>query len=100
MTLRTATTGGVTVHAGTAGELAAVAEEYAGGARGRPHGYPDLFRHAAELLRTGRYPAVDLGAVRFYRDKPSGEPFKGPYAPAPDEAWEQRQRQGDALMRR
>lgn len=92
MTLRTARTGSVTVHAGSASELAAVADEYAANARTRPHGYhSDLFQRAAELLRTGHYPAVDLGAVRFYRDKLSGEPFKGPYAPRPDPIWAARQ---------
>lgn len=92
MTLRTATTGGITVHAGTAGELATVADEYAASTRPRPHGYhSDLFQRAAELLRTGHYPAVNLGAVRFYRDKASGEPFKGPYAPGPDPIWAARQ---------
>lgn len=88
MTLRTDRS----VHAGTAAELAAVAEEYASGDRACPPGYrPDLFRRAAALLRTGHYPAVDLGAVRFYRDREDGEPFKGPLAPKPDETWEQQQ---------
>ena len=90
-----------TIYAGTCEELATVADEYARGVRVRPRGYgPDLFQRAAEMLRTGRYPAIDLGAVRFYRDRTNGEPFRGPYAPGPDEAWEQRQQSLGTLLRR
>lgn len=101
MTARVNHAGGHTVYAGTAEELATIADEYAGGVRHQLHGCtPDLFRRVAAMLRTGQYPALDLGSVRFYRDKPSGEPFKGPYAPNPDEAWEQRQEQLNVLLRR
>ena len=88
------------VYAGTAAELAAVAEEYAIGVRRLPQGYhPELLQRTAALLRTGRYPSINLGAVRFYRDRPSGEPYRGPYAPRPDEAWARQQRSLGSLMR-
>lgn len=100
MTARVNRVGGHTVHAGTAAELAAIAEEYAVDARRRPHGCaPELFQRVAAMLRTGQYPAVDLGEVRFYRDRRDGAPFAGPYAPGPDEAWERQQRSLGVLPR-
>lgn len=88
------------VYAGSAADLAAVADDYATGVRALPEGYqPELFGRAATLLRTGSYPAIDLGAVRFYRDRPGGKPFSGPFAPGPDEAWERQQRSLGVLLR-
>lgn len=87
MSPRIKAVGEFVVFAGPAADLAAVAEDYATGVRPLPEGYqPELFRRGAALLRTGHYPAVDLGAVRFYRDRPGGKPFSGPFAPGPDEA--------------
>lgn len=93
MTARTKAVGDMTIYAGTAAELAAIADEYGGGIRRLPHGYhPDLFQRAAAMLRTGRYPSLNLGAVRFYRDRLNGEPYHGPYAPDPDPDWVARHR--------
>lgn len=92
MTVRTKFAGSITVYAGPAAELADVADSYAAGTRSRPRDcHPELFQRAAEMLRTGQYPAIDLGPVRFYRDRPSGRPFKGPFAPEPNEAWKLQQ---------
>lgn len=100
MTVRTKFTDSIVVYAGTAEELADVADRYASGYNARPHGYaPDLFVRAATMLRTGDCPAIDLGAVRFYRDRRDGTPFTAPLAPEPDEAWERRQRSLGVLLR-
>lgn len=100
MTVRTKAVGDITVYAGTAAELAAVAEDYVSGARRLPRDHhPELFQRAAALLRTGRHPSINLGAVRFYRDRPSGEPYRGPYAPRPGDAWVRQQRSLGSLMR-
>lgn len=85
MSVRTRTTAGITVHAGTADELAGVAGAYARGERTRPGGYEQiLFRRAAADLTNGAL-VIDLGKVRFYVDGRDGRPFQGPLAPAPED---------------
>jgi hypothetical protein len=88
MSVRTRRVGAISVYAATPGELAAIADAYARGERPRPHGHDaSLFRRAAADLRSGDCPAVDLGAARFYCDRPDGTPFHAPYAPDPDPDW-------------
>ncbi|MBS2534252.1 hypothetical protein KGQ20_15890 [Catenulispora sp. NF23] len=88
MTVRTSQHGDLIVYAGRPDELAAIACEYANGRRPMPHGLSArLLANVAERLRTGSYPAFNLGPVRFYRDRADGAPFRGPYAPAPDPEW-------------
>lgn len=91
MTIRTRAVGSITVHAGSAEELAALADAYARGEYARPRGYDAyLFRRTAAELRTG-HPVHDLGAVRFYADRDDGSPYRGPLAPEPDPEWTRRQ---------
>lgn len=90
MSPRVRTVGSTTVYAGTAAELAAVADGYAGRQRALPSGYSTgLFARAAANLRAGCR-VIDLGAVRFYTDAANGAPFKGPMAPEPDPTWDAR----------
>lgn len=81
MSVRNNHVGSMTVYAGSAEDLAAVAEEYAEGRRPLPR---ELNRRhleaAAEQLRAG-HRVHDLGPLRFYADAPDGTPFRGPYAP-------------------
>lgn len=92
VTIRAQRSDSILVYAGTPDELAAIADAYARGERKRPTGYSaDLFRRVAAELRTG-HPVHDLGPVRFYSDRADGEPFWGPLAPEPDEAWLEQQR--------
>lgn len=85
MTVRTNRAGAITVYAGSAEELAALADEYADGLHPLPR---ELNRGhleaAAELLRAG-HRVYDLGPLRFYADAADGTPFRGPYAPAAEE---------------
>lgn len=91
MSLRIRTHGSTTVYAGSAAELADVADGYAGRGNTRPRGYDaELFRRTADDLRRGAR-VIDLGALRFYADRADGAPFKGPLAPEPDPEWAARQ---------
>lgn len=91
MTIRTKKTGGTTVHAGPAAELAALALEYAAGQRRTVTADEQHhFEAAAERLRTGHFPAESgPGHVRFWCDRADGTPFQGPrgYRPDPDPDW-------------
>lgn len=81
MSIRTKRVGALTVYAGSLDELAAVADEYAGGRRPMPRGLNAGHLEAvAELLRAG-HRVHDLGPLRFYADAADGTPFRGPFAP-------------------
>jgi len=79
----------MTVHAGSAVELAALALEYAAGKRGSVAGAkPHHFEAVAEHLLGGTV-ADSAGTVEFWRDRADGTPFQGPegYRPDPDPVW-------------
>lgn len=81
MSARTNHAGSITVHAGSLDELAAIAEQYAGGRRPMPRGLnASHLESVAEQLRAG-HRVHDLGPLRFYADGADGTPFAGPYAP-------------------
>jgi hypothetical protein len=74
----------VTVHAGPAAELAALAAEYAAGQRGQvPGTQPCHFEALAARLLNGTI-ADSVGSVEFWRDHPDGTPFHGPDGYRPD----------------
>lgn len=81
MSIRTRHVDNLTVYAGTTGELAAVADEYADGRRPMPRGLnTGHLENVAEQLRAG-HRVHNLGPLRFYADSPDGTPFRAPYAP-------------------
>lgn len=81
MSVRTNTVDGITVHAGGLDDLAAVADQYAAGARTLPRGLnAEHLLAVADSLRAG-VRVHDLGPIRFYADRFDGTPFRAPYAP-------------------
>ena len=89
MTVRTRESSRMTVHAGPAVELAAVALEYADGKRASSDGTkPHHFYEAAARLLTGHL-AESAGRVEFWPDREDGTPFQGArdYRPDPDPVW-------------